>query len=74
MVGQKDERLAVADAKGALLAKAEAATVANYVRANPAEALFTAFAAGLSLGTSGETMGNFLKAARMVRDFMGNKS
>lgn len=68
MVCQKDERLAVAEAKAALVAKAEKATVAAWVRRDPSEALFTAFAAGLALGARRETFANFLKAATLVRE------
>lgn len=68
MVRQKDERLAVDEAKAALIARAESATVSAWVRRDPAEALLTAFAGGLALGARRETFGNFLKAASLIRE------
>lgn len=71
MVRETDERLALAQAKANLLAKAESATIAAWTRANPSEALFTALSAGLALGSRRETFGNFLKAASLVRGLVG---
>jgi hypothetical protein len=73
MVCEKDERLAVAVAKERLLAKAGEASIAAWTRANPAEAVFTAFAAGLALGARRETFANFLKAATLVKELSGKQ-